>query len=127
MTKVVNIWAPILKENDRPTMSLAVRSGTTAPDKAEYRERLCDLLDELISANPKQARWYLEAMGGPSGYAPELASIPVGSPIKHWAPQILQVDLAEMLLNRIDWQRDNPPRKLSEDNLPSFMDILQML
>ena len=32
-----------------------------------------------------------------------------------------------MLLNRIDWQRDNPPRKLSEHNLPSFMDILQML
>jgi len=32
-----------------------------------------------------------------------------------------------MLLSQIDWQRDNPPRSLSDKNLPSLMDVLQML
>jgi hypothetical protein len=32
-----------------------------------------------------------------------------------------------MLLSQIDWQKDNRPRSLSDENLPSLMDVLQML
>ena len=61
MTKIVNIWAPILKESDRPTMSLAVRCGQKAPTKEQYPELLQDQIDELIQENPARAR---RALGG---------------------------------------------------------------
>jgi hypothetical protein len=32
-----------------------------------------------------------------------------------------------MLLSHSDWQKDNPPRELSDENLPSLMDILEKL
>jgi hypothetical protein len=32
-----------------------------------------------------------------------------------------------MLLYQIDFQKTNPPRELSDENLPSLMDVLQML
>jgi hypothetical protein len=40
---------------------------------------------------------------------------------------LLQLDEMGMLLSQIDWQKDNPPRSLSDENLPSLMDVLQML
>ena len=126
MTKLLNIWAPILKDSDRPTMSLAVPCGQKAPTREQYPELLQDQIDRLIQQDPKQSRRDLEAMGGVSSN-PELSAIPVGCPSSEWAPQILQLDQTAMLLAQIDWQKDNPPRELSEENLPSLMDILQML
>ena len=126
MTKLLNIWAPILKGSDRQTMSLAVPCGEKAPTREQYPELLQDQINRLIEENPKRARQDLEAMGGPSG-APDLSSIAVGSPPQEWAVQITQSDQMGMLLAQIDWQKDNPPRELSDENLPSLMDILQML
>lgn len=126
MTKLLNIWAPILKENDRPTMSLAVPCGQKAPTREQYPSLLEDLIDQLIQQDPKKAQRELEAMSGQS-CNPELSAIPVGCPPQEWAPQVLQLDQMGMLLAQIDWQRDNPPKELSDENLPSLMDILQML
>ena len=87
---------------------------------------LQDHLDNEILSNPKRSRQEMEAMGSPSS-TPDLSVIPVGCLPKWWAAQILQLDEMAMLLSRIDWQKDNPPRSLSDENLPSLMDILQML
>ena len=125
MTKFINIWAPILKEDDWPTMSLAVRSGPKTPNEAEYRERLYDLLNELISANPKQAERDMDE--NCVSQCPDLCNIRAECPTKEWAYQISQCAQMSFLLARIDWQKDNPPRRLPEDDLPSFMDILQMI
>jgi hypothetical protein len=124
-TRFPNIWAPILKEDGWPTRSLAVPCGPKAPTPEQYPELLQDRIDLLIQANPKQAEKDLEAIGG--SYNPELSNIPVGCPPQHWAPQIMQLDQMRMLLAQIDWKKDNPPRELSDDHLPSLIDILQML
>jgi hypothetical protein len=122
----VNIWAPILKGDIEPTMSLAVRCGEKAPNKDTYRMYLQDHLDSKILSNPKRSRQEMEAMGSPSS-TPDLSVIPVGCQPQQWAAQILQLDEMTMLLSQIDWQKDNPPRSLSDENLPSLMDVLQML
>ena len=127
MTKLLNIWAPILKDSDRPTMSLAVPCGQKAPTQEQYPGLLQDQIDRLIQANPERSRRELESAGTSSGLGSDLSAIPVGCPPSQWAPQILQLDLMEMLLAQIDWQKDNAPRELSDENLPSLMDILQML
>jgi hypothetical protein len=89
---------------------------------------LQDHLDTKILSNPKRSREEVQAMGSTSEYPiPELSSIPVGYPIHQWAALILQLDEMGMLLSQIDWQRDNPPRSMSDRNLPSLMDVLQML
>jgi hypothetical protein len=107
-------------------MSLAVPCGSKAPTREQYPELLQDQIDRLIQANPKQAERELEAMGGLS-CGPDLSHIAVGSPVQEWAVQIAQLVEMGMLLGQIDWQKDNPPRGLSDENLPSLMDILQML
>ncbi len=128
MPKQVNIWAPILKGDSKRTMSLAVRCGEKAPSKDTYRMYLQDHLDTKILSNPKRSREEMQAMGSTSECPiPELSSIPIGCPPQQWAAQILQLDEMGMLLSQIDWQRDNPPRSLSDRNLPSLMDVLQML
>jgi len=58
---------------------------------------------------------------------PDLSVIPVECSPHQWAVQILQLDDMGMLLSQIDWQKDNPPRSLSYEDLPSLMDVLQML
>jgi very-short-patch-repair endonuclease len=117
--KQVSIWAPILKGDSDPTMSLAVRSPH-ALNREQYRMYLQDHLEEEILSDPKRAREEMQAMGS-------LSANLVGCPIHHWAAQILQLDEMGMLLSQIDWQKDNPPRELSDENLPSLMDVLQML
>ena len=129
MPKQVNIWAPILKGDSEPTMSLAVQNGTKPiTSEEQYRGYLLDLLDSRIQANPQRSRREIEAMGSTSEESnPDLSSIPVGCPPHQWAAQILQLDQMGMLLDQIDWQKDNPPREMSDENLPSLMDVLQML
>ncbi len=61
--KQVNIWAPILKGDSEPTMSLAVRCGEKAPNWEQYRERLQEHLDSKVLSNPKRSRQEIEAMG----------------------------------------------------------------
>jgi hypothetical protein len=124
MSAQVSIWAPILKDNEQPTMSLGVLSKFQ-PNKSQYRSLLQQALESLISKNPKQAQQDLEEVSVPS--SPDLCNIRAEYPTNEWAVQISQSDQMEMLLARIDWQKDNPPRELAEENLPSFMDILQML
>ena len=127
MPKQVNIWAPILKGDSEPMMSLAVQSPH-ALNREQYRMYLESQLDKEIQANPKRSKEEMQAMGDTSGQPnPELSAIPVGCPPHHWAAQILQLDEMAMLLSQIDWQKDNPPRSMSDENLPSLMDILQML
>ena len=125
MPKQVNIWAPILKGDSEPMMSLAVQANYV-PNLGQYRSLLQDLLDKEIQANPKRSKEEIQAMGSPSGN-PDLSAIPVGCPPQQWAAQILQLDQMEMLLSQIDFQKDNPPRELSDENLPSLMDVLQQL
>jgi hypothetical protein len=125
MPKQVNIWAPILKGDSEPMMSLAVQANYV-PNLEQYRLHLQDLLDKEILANPKRSKEEIQAMGSPSGN-PDLSSIPGEYPIHQWAALILQLDQMGMLLSQIDWQKDNPPRELSDENLPSLMDVLQML
>ena len=129
MPKQVNIWAPILKGDDEPTMSLAVPCGPKGlTTKEQYRMYLEDHLTSEILANPKRSREEIQAMGSTSEESnPDLSSIPVGYPPHQWAALILQLDEMGMLLSQIDWQKDNPPRSMSDENLPSLMDILQML
>jgi hypothetical protein len=107
-------------------MSLAVPCGSQIPTEWDYRERLQSRINKLILANPERSAQEMEAMGTTSGVGSALSAIPVASLPQHWAPQIMQLDEMEMLLGQIDWQKDNPPRELSEENLPSLMDILQM-
>jgi hypothetical protein len=126
MPKQVSIWAPILKGDSEPMMSLAVPCGEKAPTKETYRMYLQDHLDSEILANPERSRQEMEAMGGSSN-TPDLSVIPVGYPPKWWAAQIFQLDEMAILLSQIDWQRDNPPRSLSDENLPGLMDVLQLL
>jgi hypothetical protein len=128
MPKQVNIWAPILKGDSKPTMSLAVPCGEKALNREMYRLHLQDHLDSKILSNPKRSREEMQAMGSTSENPnPDLSGIPVGYPPHQWAALILQLDEMGMLLSQIDWQRDNPPRSLSDKNLPSLMDVLQML
>ena len=127
MPKQVSIWAPILKGDPDPTMSLAVQANYK-PTPPQYRGLLLDLLNKEILANPVKSREEIRAMGDTSGQPnPELSAIPVGCQPHQWAAQILQLDQMGMLLSQIDWQKDNPPRELSDENLPSLMDVLQML
>ena len=125
MPKQVSIWAPILKGDSEPMMALAVQCGQK-PTPQQYRELLRDLLNKEILANPVKSRDEIKAMGSPSGN-PDLSAIPVGCPPQQWAAQILQLDQMGMLLSQIDFQKDNPPRELSDENLPSLMDVLQQL
>lgn len=123
----MSIWAPILKGDSDPTMSLAVRSSRV-PNQEQYRQLLQDHLYSEILSNPKRSKEEMQAMGNTSEDPdPDLSAIPVGCPPQRWAAQILQLDRMGMLLSQIDWQRDNPPRSLSDRNLPSLMDVLQML
>ena len=128
MPKQVNIWAPIMKGDSEPMMSLAVPCGEKALNRELYRLYLQDHLDSEILSNPKRSREEIQAMGSTSEESnPDLASIPVEYPPHQWAAVILQLDEMGMLLSQIDWQKDNPPRSLSGENLPSLMDVLQML
>ncbi len=128
MPKQVSIWAPILKGESDPMMSLAVQSSHPL-NREQYRMYLEGLLDKEIQANPKRAKEEIQAMGSTSEYPnPDLSAIPVGCQPHQWAAQILQLDEMGMLLSQIDWQKENPPRSLpSDENLPSLMDVLQML
>jgi HJR/Mrr/RecB family endonuclease len=114
------IWAPVFKGDDRPNMSLAVPCGSTAPGRREYRERLYDYVEALVGSNPQEAR-------DATGYLNELGVL---SPftMKECAYTISDCDGMNLLLNEIDWQKDNPPRKLGdEEALPSLMEILEMI
>jgi hypothetical protein len=127
MPKQVSIWAPIFKGDPEPTMSLAVQANYV-PTQNQYRGLLQDHLDKEILADPVKAKDQMRAMGETSSQPnPELSATPVGYPPHQWAAQILQLDQMGMLLSQIDWQKDNPPRELSDENLPSLMDVLEML
>ena len=114
-------------EGQRPANNVAggpVR--TESPDQGAVPGTSARPNRPADSTGPKQSKRELEAMGGVSSN-PELSAIPVGSPSQEWAPLLLQLDQMAMLLAQIDWQKDNPPQELSDENLPSLMDVLQML
>ena len=108
-------------------MSLAVQANYV-PTLNQYRELLTDLLNREILSDPVKAKEQMQAIGNTSGQPnPELSAIPVGSQPHQWAAQILQLDQMGMLLYQIDFKKTNPPRELSDENLPRLMDVLQML
>ena len=77
MPKQVSIWAPILKGDPEPTMSLAVQANYT-PTQNQYRELLTDLLNKEILSDPVKAKEQMQAMGETSSQPnPELSAIPV--------------------------------------------------
>ena len=102
-------------------MSLAVPSGSNAPNKEEYRERLYDYVQALIQADPQMARKAADC------FSKYCSSLNIFS-MKEWAYQISYCDEMNLLFAEIDWERENPPRKLSdEEELPSLSDILEMI
>ena len=126
MANRVYVWAPILKQNDEPTMSLAIRwQDKSPPNEAQYRNLLEITLDSLIAANPKHALRDLEEVSMPEqpGLYPELRWYPP----HQWAYHMICSFEMLQLLNRIDWQKTDSVKELPAEELPSFMDILQML
>ncbi len=122
----VHIWAPILKGNDSPTMSLAVQCRDEIPPNEElYKDLLEASLDSLIQANPKQALRDLEEVSTPEspGLYPELRWY---AP-HQWAFHMIRSFEMDQLLIRVDWQRANSVKELQAEGLPSLMDILQMM
>lgn len=125
-TTHVHIWAPILKGNDSPTMSLAVQCQNEVPPNEElYKDLLEAELDSLVQANPKQALRDLEEVSTPEspGLYPELRWYPP----HQWAFHMIGSFEMDQLLIRIDWQRTGSVMELPAEELPSFMDILQMM
>lgn len=125
MTTQYNTWAPILKENENPTLSLLVRCGETEPDEETYKHQLHVAIQSLIKESPKQARRDIEEVSDPD--SPGLSFILAEFQPQEWAAQIMLSPQMQMLLTRIDWQKTNPVKKRSEETLPSLQDILQML
>jgi|SRR6185437_365980 len=126
MSDLVKIWAPILKQNDEPTMSLAVPyRWDTPPNEEQYRNLLELRLNALIKADPKQALRDLEAVSTPEypGLYPELR----WHPPDQWTFLIMLSFEMRMLLCRIDWQKNSTVQEVSIEELPSFMDVLQMM
>lgn len=126
MANRVYVWAPILKQNDEPTMSLAIRWPCEyPPNEDQYRNLLEGTLDSLIAQNPRQALRDLKVVSTPEypGLYPELRWYPS----HQWAFHIMHSFEMQMMLNRIDWQQSSPVQELASEDLPSFMDILQMM
>jgi hypothetical protein len=80
---------------------------------------------ELIEHNPRAARRDLEEVAVVE--SPDLLIILKGYPVHEWAWNLAWCAQANFLLDRIDWQRPAPVKKLPEEELPSLMDYLQML
>lgn len=125
MNTQVRIWAPILKGNDEPTMSLAVANGSKPPNRQQYKQYLVEAIEELVKANPKEAQQDFESLD--QQINPEFLNIVAMYPRSEWAAQVSLSDRMEMLLSRIDWQKDSPIREMSAENLPRLIDLLQQL
>lgn len=125
MTQQVNTWAPILKDNDEPTLSLLVKCGEQEPDQQQYRELLAQAIHSLVAADKKQARKDIEEISDPD--SPGLSYILAEFQPQEWAVQIMLSPPMAMLLRQIDWQKTNPVQKRSDESLPSLQDILAML
>jgi hypothetical protein len=122
----VYVWAPILKQNDEPTISLAIHwRDKNPPNEKQYRNLLETALESLIAENPKQALRDLEDVS--TAECPDLYPELRWYPHRQWAYHIMGSFGMRMLLNRIDWQQSSPVQELSSDDLPTFMDILQMM
>ncbi len=115
-----NIWAPIFEGSEQPAMCLAVPCGQTKPDRKEYQQRLYDYVEALVKSDPQKARRAVEYFD-----QPDLLSVLT---MNECANTVSDCDGMNFLLNEIDWERDNPPRKLNGDEeLPSLMEILEMI
>jgi len=125
MSKHVKTWAPTLRENDEPTMSLLVACGIQPPTLETYKYLLELALVSLIQSDPKQARRDIREVSVPD--SPGLSFLLSEFEPPEWAVQIMLSPQMTMLLHRIDWQRISPVQERPEEELPSLMDILQML
>jgi hypothetical protein len=115
-----NIWAPVFDGHDRSNMGWAVPCGQTTPDREEYRDLLYDYVDELVRFNPQEAREAVEYFNQPS--------LLHTSTMNEVAYTVSHCDGMNLVLNEIDWERDNPPRTLAGDEeLPSLMEILEKI
>jgi hypothetical protein len=107
-------------------MSLAVQCRDEIPPNEElYKDLLEASLDSLIQANPKQALRDLEEVSTQEspGLYPELRWYPP----HQWAFHMIRSFEMVQLLIRIDWQKADSVKRLQAEELPSFMDILQMM
>lgn len=126
MANRVYVWAPTFKGNDSPTMSLAIPwQAQSPPSEDQYQNLLEIAINSLIAQNPEQALRNLEEVSTPEspGLYPELRWYPS----HQWAFHIMHSFGMQRMLTRIDWQRIDPIQELSSQDLPSFMDILQMM
>lgn len=126
MTELIRAWAPTLKGNDEPTMSLAVPVfGEASPDGESYANLLEARLQALIEANPIRALRDLKEVSTPEypGLYPELK----WHPPHHWIVHIMLSIQMRTLLNRIDWKQSGPVQRIAVEDLPNFIDILQMM
>jgi hypothetical protein len=125
MTKQVNTWAPTLKDNDEPALSLMVECGPEIPTERQYFQFLSMAVDQLVSKDPKQARKDIQEVSDQD--SPGLSFILAQYQRQEWAVQIMMSPQMAMLLHQIDWQKTNPVQKQPVENLPSLQDILMML
>jgi hypothetical protein len=115
-----NIWAPVFEGSEQPAMCLAVPCGPTKPDRKEYQQRLYDYVEALVKSDPQKAKRAVEYFD-----QPDLLSV---FTMNECAYTVSHCDGMNFVLNEVDWERDNPPRKLGEDEeLPSLMEILEMI
>src|ERR1700687_803591 len=94
--KQVNTWAPILKDNDEPTLSLMVRCGNYPPDPQEYQSRLLDAMESFIKQNRKQARRDIQEVSDPD--SPGFSFLLTQFEPPEWATQIALSHHMAMLL-----------------------------
>lgn len=122
----LKIWAPIIKGDNEPTGSLAVPCGSKAPNREEYRERLQDRMEFLIGQDPQKAWRDFERMCHPET-SPDFCGIKSMFQVKDLAVQLAMSDQMNLLLGKIDWEKNNPPLEETEEALPNLMDYLQEL
>ena len=106
--KQVNTWAPILKDDEEPTLSLMVRCGDHPPNQQEYRSRLGDAMEAFIKQDPKLARKDIGRSvrsGQPRFLVSLLSLCPLSGQTNATSPQMA------MLLHRTRLAEDQPRPK----------------
>jgi hypothetical protein len=120
-SQVVTVWTPF--SEGRLLSGMAVPFNGSAMDRHTYTNLLQDRLDDLINADPKQAKSLLT--GSPE-HIPDLYTVALYSPPKDWAIQIMMCDQMMIRLNRIDWERGEFAKR-PVDELPGLDELIELI
>ncbi len=118
MDSTNKVWLPDgLSEGSQQPLSVPAPHGPMT--QGLYISLLESKLQQLIDANPKQAR---AAMQMSQEFAPGLWSIQQQYQPSEWAAQIVRSDQAMQLFSRIDWQGS-----LSDQEPANLVEMLELL